>query len=270
MGRIEDKFNTLKERGEKALVVYLTAGCPSLDATREFIFALEKAGVDILELGVPFSDPTADGPIIQAASQKALKAGTTMEAVLDLVSEVRKTSEIPIVLFGYYNPIFAYGNDKFSKKAAEVGIDGILIVDLPFEEARELRCFTDPKGIDYISLVAPTTGEERIRKITNAATGFLYYVSITGVTGTLKPVIEDIRRGVDQIRKVSSLPVVIGFGISTPDQAAEIAPLGDGIVVGSALMKVIEEVQKKGALIDSVSSFVKDLKKAMGSSKFHG
>jgi tryptophan synthase alpha chain len=269
MGRIEEKFKVLKERGEKALVIYLTAGYPSLNATREMIGALDKAGVDIVELGVPFSDPTADGPIIQAASQKALKAGTTLEAVLDLVSEVRKTSEIPIVLFGYYNPIFAYGNEKFSKKAAEVGIDGILIVDLPFEEARELRCFTDPKGIDFISLVAPTTGEERIRQITNAATGFLYYVSITGVTGTLKPVIEDIRRGVDQIRKVSSLPVAIGFGISTPAQAGEIAPLGDGIVVGSALMKVIEEGQKKGALIDSISSFVKDLKKAMDSSKLH-
>ncbi len=133
MGRIEEKFKVLKERGEKALVVYLTAGCPSLDATRKLIFALEKEGVDVLELGVPFSDPTADGPIIQAASQKALKAGTTLEAVLNLVSEVRKASEIPIVLFGYYNPIFAYGNEQFAEKAAEVGIDGILIVDLPFE-----------------------------------------------------------------------------------------------------------------------------------------
>ncbi len=265
MGRIEETFKGLKEKGEKALVIYLTAGYPSLNATREMVAAVDKAGADIVELGVPFSDPTADGPIIQAASQKALKAGTTLEGVLDLVSEVRKTSEIPIVLFGYYNPIFSYGNEKFSKKAAEVGIDGILIVDLPFEEARELRCFTDPKGIDCISLIAPTTGEERIRKITNAANGFLYFVSITGVTGTLKPVIADIRRGVDQIRKFSSLPVVIGFGIATPAQAAEIAPLGDGIVVGSALMKKIEEGQERGTLIASVSSFIQELKRAVKS-----
>ena len=265
MGRIEDKFNTLKERGEKALVVYLTAGCPNLKATREFIFALEKAGVDILELGVPFSDPTADGPIIQAASQKALKAGTTLEAILGLVSEVRKTSEIPIVLFGYYNPIFVYGNEKFAEKASAVGIDGILIVDLPFEEAQELRCYTDPKGIAYISLIAPTTGQDRIRKIAASGTGFLYFISITGITGTHTPVIENIKEGLDQIRKASSLPTVIGFGISTPSQAAEIAPLGDGIVVGSALMKKIEEGQERGTLIASASSFVRDLKQAMNS-----
>jgi len=270
MGRIENKFKTLKEKGEKALVAYLTAGYPSLEATREIVAALEKAGADILELGVPFSDPTADGPVIQAASQKALKGGTTLERVMDLVSEVRKTSEIPIVLFGYYNPIFAYGNERFAEKASVAGIDGILVVDLPFEEARELRRFTDPKGIDFISLVAPTTGEERIRNIASDGAGFLYFVSVTGVTGTLKPVAEDIGRGVGRIRKFSSLPTVIGFGIATPAQAAEIAPLGDGVVVGSALIKEIEEGQKKGTLIDSVSSFVKDLKKAMGSSKFHG
>jgi tryptophan synthase alpha chain len=265
MGRIEDKFRTLREKQEKTLVAYLTAGYPRLDATREIVTALEKAGADIIELGVPFSDPTADGPIIQAASQKALKGGTTLERVMDLVSEVRKTSEIPIVLFGYYNPIFAYGNERFAKEAAAVGVDGILVVDLPFDEARELKCFTDPKGIDFISLIAPTTGEERIKKITKAASGFLYFVSVTGVTGTRKPVIEDVKEGVVRIKRVSSLPVVIGFGISTPVQAAEIAPLGDGVVVGSALIKKIQEGEEKGALIDSVSSFVKDLKKAMDS-----
>ena len=263
MGRIEEKFKVLKEKGEKALVIYLTAGYPNLKATREFIFALERAGVDIIELGMPFSDPTADGPIIQAASQKALKEGTTLETVLDLVSEVRRTSEIPIVLFGYYNPIFAYGNERFAERSFAAGLDGVLVVDLPFEEAQELRCFTDSKGIDYISLVAPPTGERRIRKITKASTGFLYFVSVTGVTGTLKPVFEDIRRGVDQIRKVSSLPVVVGFGISNPAQAAEIASLGDGIVVGSAFIKEISEGHGKNDLAKRISTFANNLKNSM-------
>ncbi len=265
MGRIEAKFKVLEEGGQKALVVYLTAGCPNPEATREMIIALERAGVDIVELGVPFSDPTADGPIIQAASQRALKNGTTLEGVLNLVSEVRKDSEVPIVLFGYYNPIFAYGNEKFAKKASEVGVDGVLVVDLPFEEAREMRRFTDPRGIDSIALIAPTTGKERIRQIADSATGFLYFISITGVTGTLKPSIEDIQSGVRQIREVSSLPTVIGFGISTPAQAAEIAALGDGIVVGSALMKEIDSVQRQDGLIDAVSSFAAGLKKAINS-----
>jgi tryptophan synthase alpha chain len=266
MGRIENKFKTLKEKGERALVAYLTAGYPSLEATRNFVSVLEKGGADIIELGVPFSDPTADGPIIQAASQKALKEGTTLEAAMNLVSEVRKTSEIPIVLFGYYNPIFAYGNEGFAEKAAAVGVDGMLVVDLPFDEARELKRFTDSKGIDFISLIAPTTGEERIQKITNAASGFLYFVSVTGVTGTLKPVIEDVKKGVAQIKKVSSLPVVIGFGISTPVQAAEIATFGDGIVVGSALIRKIEEGEEKGTTLVSLFSYMQDLKQALKSS----
>ncbi len=266
MGRIEAKFTALKEGSQKALVVYLTAGCPNLGATREMILTLERAGADIIELGVPFSDPTADGPVIQASSQKALKNGTTLAGVLNLVSEVRKISKVPIVLFGYYNPIFAYGNERFAEKASEVGVDGVLVVDLPFEEADELRRFTDPRGIDSIALIAPTTGKERIRQIAAAATGFLYFISITGVTGTAKPAIEDIRRGVEQIREVSSLPAVIGFGISAPPQAAEIAALGDGIVVGSALMQKIEAAQTKGPWIPAISSFVMDLKKAINSS----
>ena len=265
MGRIEDKFKALKERGQKALVVYLTAGCPDMEATREMIITLDRAGVDIIELGVPFSDPTADGPIIQGASQKALKSGTTLGGVLNLLSEVRRNSDVPIVLFGYYNPIFAYGNEKFAKKAAEAGVDGVLVVDLPFEEAHELRRFTDPRGIDFIALLAPTTGMGRIRQIADSATGFLYFISITGVTGTMKPAIQDIRRGVDQIKKVSSLPTVIGFGISTPAQAAEIAALGAGIVVGSALMKEIDSVQREDRLIGAVSSFATGLKKAINS-----
>jgi tryptophan synthase alpha chain len=164
MGRISEKFKDLKSKKEKALIVYLTAGDPSLVITKNLIFALEKAGADILEIGVPFSDPTADGPVIQAASQRALKNGTTLEGVLKLVEEVRQTSQIPIVLFGYFNPIFAYGVKKFAHDAQKAGVDGILVVDLPPEEAQELRVYTDVAGIDFISLVAPTTGKERDRK----------------------------------------------------------------------------------------------------------
>lgn len=266
MGRIENKFQTLRKRGEKALIAYLTAGYPSLKATREIVFALEGAGADILELGVPFSDPTADGPVIQASSQKALKEGATLEAVLDLVWEVRKSSEIPIVLFGYYNPIFTYGNERFAEKAAAAGVDGVLVVDLPFEEAKELKSFTDPKGIDSISLIAPTTGEDRIRKIVKAAKGFLYFVSVTGVTGTRKPAVDEVRTGIERIKKVSSLPVAIGFGISTPAEAAEFASLGEGIVVGSALVKKIEEGWERKTLLEAVSSFAGDLKKALNAS----
>src|SRR5664280_349699 len=187
MGRIGDKFEFLRGRKEKALIIYLTAGDPSLTATKELILGLENAGMDILEIGVPFSDPTADGPVIQAASQRSLKAGTTLQGVLDLVADVRRTSPIPIVLFGYYNPIFAYGVQKFAGAARRAGVDGVLVVDLPPEEAQELRIYTDAVGIDFISLIAPTTGSERLTKIAADATGFLYYISITGITGTAAP-----------------------------------------------------------------------------------
>jgi tryptophan synthase alpha chain len=265
MGRIEDKFEALKERGEKALIVFLTAGYPSLDATREMVLALDKAGVDIVELGVPFSDPTADGPIIQGASQRALKEGATLEKVLALVSELRRNSKIPIVLFGYYNPIFSYGNERFSRRAAEAGVDGVLVVDLPPEEAFELRRFSDPLGIKQILLVAPTTGRERIRQIAASASGFLYLVSITGVTGTQKPAVEEIREEMEQIRKFSSLPTVIGFGISTPAQAAEIASLADGVVVGSAFIREIDEGIGNNNLIERISSYATNLRMAINS-----
>jgi tryptophan synthase alpha chain len=263
MGRIENRFRTLQQKREKALVVYLTAGDPSLETTLEMICALDSAGVDIIELGVPFSDPTADGPIIQAASQRALKGGTTLDGVLDLVAEVRKVSQIPVVLFGYYNPIFSYGNEKFSTKAARVGIDGILVVDLPFEESSELRRFTEPHGIHFISLIAPTTDENRIRRTLTSAAGFIYYVSITGVTGTLKPAVEDIAEGMEKIRKFSSLPIVVGFGISSPEQAAEFSSLADGIVVGSAFVNMIGEDSERDDLLARISSFARALKEPL-------
>ncbi len=263
MGRITEKFNMLRERNEKALIVYLTAGDPSLSVTKKLIFGLADAGVDILEIGVPFSDPTADGPVIQEASQRALKAGTTLQGVLNLVADARQTSQIPIVLFGYYNPIFAYGTKKFAQAAKKAGVDSILVVDLPPEEAQELRKYTDASGIDFISLVAPTTGMERLRRIAVDATGFLYYISITGVTGTAAPKVEDIKREVSKIRKITKLPLAVGFGISNPKQASEIANFADGIVIGSAVVRLIDENKNNSHLVEIVSQYIREIKDAL-------
>lgn len=263
MNRIENKFKTLRAYSEKALIVYLTAGDPSLDVTKQLIFDLEKAGVDILEIGVPFSDPTADGPIIQAASQRSLKAGTTLEGVLKMIAEVRKVSEIPIVLFGYFNPIFAYGVKKFAHSVRAAGVDGVLVVDLPYEEAEELRNYTDTVGIDFISLIAPTTDKERLKKIAARASGFLYYISITGITGTATPKIKNIKKEVENIRKITRLPIAVGFGISKPQQAKEIGKFADGIVIGSAVVSLIDENKNNRHLAKIVSDYIINIKKEL-------
>jgi tryptophan synthase alpha chain len=263
MGRIQQKFNDLKKRGDKALVAYLTAGDPDLETTMALITALDEAGVDVLEIGVPFSDPTADGPTIQAASQRSLQKGTTLSAIFHMLETVRKFTEIPIVLFGYYNPIFIYGTERFAKQAKKSGVDGILVVDLPPEESRELRQYTDRADIDFISLIAPTTSSERIGKISQKATGFLYYVSITGVTGTQKPVVSNIKKEMNRIRKQTTMPVVVGFGISTPEQAAEIALHAEGVVIGSAFVRLIEENGNTNNLVNIISSYAKDIKTAL-------
>ncbi|HOE22120.1 MAG TPA: tryptophan synthase subunit alpha [Smithellaceae bacterium] len=263
MGRIGKKFEELRANKEKALIVYLTAGDPSLAATRELVLGLEKSGADILEIGVPFSDPTADGPVIQAASQRALKAGTTLRGVLELVAEIRRTSQIPIVLFGYFNPIFAYGAEKFAQAAKDAGVDGILVVDLPPEEAGELRIFTDAAGIDFIALVAPTTGRDRLKTIVQDATGFLYYISITGVTGAAAPKVEDISREVGKIRKMTKLPIAVGFGISCADQARAIARIADGVVIGSAVVRRIDENRANSDCIQTVCAYVREIKEAL-------
>lgn len=262
MRRIDSKFNALQKKNEKALVVYLTAGDPSLAVTKRMILALEEAGADILEIGVPFSDPTADGPVIQAASQRALKAGVTLEKVLHLVSEIRRASQIPIVLFGYYNPIFAYGVAKFAQQAQKAGVDGILVVDLPPEEAGELREHTDKAGLDFISLVAPTTDKNRLKTILQNATGFLYYISITGVTGSAAPKIGDIAREVGKIRQQTQMPIVVGFGISSAKQARDIAEFSDGVVIGSTVVKMINENSQNANLIGIVGDYVREFKKA--------
>ncbi|MGD0168173.1 MAG: tryptophan synthase subunit alpha [Smithella sp.] len=263
MGRIEKKFESLRVKNEKALIVYLTAGDPSLEITKKLIGGLEKAGVDILEIGVPFSDPTADGPVIQAASQRALKAGTTLPGILNMVATVRRVSEIPVVLFGYFNPFFTYGVKKFAYAAHKAGVDGVLVVDLPYEEAGELRTHTDAAGIDFISLIAPTTGTERLNKIAAKASGFIYYISITGITGTAAPKITNIKNEVGKIRRITSLPVAVGFGISKPQQAKEISRLADGVVIGSAVVRLIDENKNSRDLVQIVSDYVSGIKKVL-------
>ena len=264
MSRIAQTFRRLKEKGEKALVAYVTAGDPDLDKTREILIGLKEAGVDILEIGVPFSDPTADGPVIQAAAQRALQKGTTLTAILDLIEDLRSFFDLPpVVLFGYYNPIYAYGTESFAKRAKDAGVDGLLVVDLPPEEAPELRRETDRRGLDFISLIAPTTPEERARQIARQAQGFIYYISVTGVTGTARPSSENVEQDISRIRAYTDLPLVVGFGISTPEQAEEFAALADGIVIGSAFVKMIAEHADSPDLVAQVSSYARQIKSAM-------
>ena len=254
---------SLKKNGSKALVAYLTAGYPDRQTTEELVSDLDRAGVDVLELGVPFSDPTADGPAIQKASHRALQNGTTLPRVLDLLRGLRKSTEMPIVLFSYYNPIFVFGNRRFAREAAAAGADGVLVVDLPLEEAEELRKFTAEAGLSFIPLVAPTTGARRMEQIARDASGFIYYVSLTGVTGTGSPVLEELQRNVGRIKSKTEIPVVAGFGISTPAQAREIAAAADGIVVGSAFIRLISQNEDKMKAGDAVYELARSIKGAL-------
>lgn len=263
MGRIEEKFAALKKEGRKAFIAYLTAGDPGLEETQELIPALEAAGVDIVEVGVPFSDPTADGPAIQAASQRALKQGATLEKILAMIARLRQQSGVPIVLFTYYNPILSYGPERFAADAAAAGADGILVVDLPPEEADELRQYSDPAGLAFITLIAPTTDRARARRILRRAAGFVYYISVTGVTGTAVPKPDEVRRDVERLKEMTALPVAVGFGISTPAQAAAIAPLADGVVVGSALVRLIGQKGGGVGLIGDAVSFAEEIRRAI-------
>ncbi len=241
MNRLDKTFKELALKKEKALVGFVTAGDPSAERSMEIIKAMDLAGLDVLELGVPFSDPTADGPVIQRASQRALAEGMTLEGVITMTAELRKSSEIPVVIFSYYNPLLAYGLERFFVDAVAAGVDGVLVVDLPPEESNEMTDLWSGDALHLIRLIAPTTSAQRVARISSSAGGFVYMITRTGVTGggTLDGI--EIGDHVRDVRAACSMPVCLGFGISTPAQAAELAPVADGIVVGSAFEQIIED-----------------------------
>ncbi|MFZ3072717.1 MAG: tryptophan synthase subunit alpha [Thermodesulfobacteriota bacterium] len=261
--RLKQTFEYLAKKGEKALVAFITAGDPDMNSTRNFISAIEKGGADIIELGIPFSDPMADGPTIQASSERALKNGATLDKVFTLVENTRKTSNIPIVLFGYYNPVFVYGVKRFAKRASEAGCDGVLIVDLPPEESGELKKELDAVGIPLIYLLTPTSGEDRMRIVAKGASGFIYYVSVAGVTGARRSLSNKIAKSVKKIRKFTDVPIGVGFGISTPEQAREVAAFSDAVIVGSAIINVISSAKDSVTAAAKVEEFVRGLKQAL-------
>lgn len=263
MGRIEHTFAQLKRQKRAGLIPFITAGDPDIDTTFEIMRTLEQTGADIIELGMPFSDPAADGPTIQAASQRALDAGTSLEDVLKLVERFRAVSDVPVVLMGYYNPIYAYGMERFAARAARAGVDGLLLVDVPFEHRGEIREYLDPHAIRSITLIAPTTMDERTRQLLHQTEGFVYYVSMTGVTGTASIDTSSIKRRVNQLRALSPVPVAVGFGITTGDDARQVAGFADAVVVGSALVKVIQRYSGSTELLERVSGFVKDLRQGI-------
>jgi tryptophan synthase alpha chain len=251
--RIDQCFTALRSRNEKAFIAYICAGDPNLKATVDLALALEHAGTDILELGIPFSDPLADGLVNQFAAQRALEAGATVSGVLDCIRQIRRRSQIPIVLYTYMNPIFQFGVDKFHRAAHEAGVDGLLILDLPPEEDQPTE------GPLHIRLVAPTTPPERIEQICARAAGFVYYVSREGVTGVQENVATSLADRVAEIRRHTKLPIAVGFGISTAEQAREVARVADAVVVGSAIVKRIAEFAAKPDMPAQIGEFVAPL-----------
>jgi tryptophan synthase alpha chain len=263
MSRIEKKFVELAKRGEAALIPFVTAGDPDLDTTLKILRALDKSGADCIELGIPFSDPTADGPTIQRSSERALKSGVALRAILRTISEFRRDSEVPLILFGYYNPFLRYGLREVCRQAARAGADGMLCVDLPPEESDELKGWAEAAGLDLIFLLSPTSDIERIRLVGKSGRGFIYYVSVTGVTGARRRFDDQLRSQVTRVRRMTGLPVAVGFGVSTPKQAAWIAGFADAVVVGSALVETIEKAQGSAAKARHAGAFIGNLKRAV-------
>jgi tryptophan synthase alpha chain len=255
MTRIENKFAQLRSEGRKGFIPYITAGDPSLDVTLELILALEKSGADIIELGVPFSDPIADGPVIQRATERALRSGVTLRRVLQLGGIIRRQSEIPLVLFSYFNPLLNYGLQRLAKDAVEVGFDGILASDLTVEESTAFVETMRPAGLNTIFLAAPTSSPERMKKIAAASTGFLYAVSRTGVTGEQRDLAGDLKQFLQALRAQTACPIAVGFGISHPDHVRAVWQEADAAVVGSAIVKEIEQHIGNKDLVKHVAAF---------------
>jgi len=260
--RITKRFTELRAAGELGIVAYITAGDPTLEATLQFVLALAEAGADVIELGVPFSDPLADGPTIQRASERALRAGTTLAGVLELVRRIRKSSQVPLVPFSYYNPILQMGLEKFAKAAAEAGADGVLATDLTPEESEEYRRILHAQGLDTIFLGAPTSSDERLKIISAASSGFLYLISRTGVTGAKDSLSEELPGLLRRVRQFTDLPVAVGFGISLPGHVSVLGGLADAAVVGSALVAEIEKAPAVEAAAAALRDKVRGLKEA--------
>ena len=269
LDRIKNKFDELKTNNKKGLITFVTAGDPNYDTSLEILKKLPKAGADIIEIGMPFTDPMADGPGIQASYLRALEAGQTLKKTIGLVKKFREyNSDIPIVLMGYYNPIYKYGVEVFIRDIKAIGVDGLIVVDLPPEADSELCIPAKEKGIDFIRLATPTSGEDRLPKIIGNASGFLYYVSVAGITGSKTPEITSIKSKIKTIRKFTKIPIAVGFGIKTPEQAVSIAKMADAVVVGSAIIDKINEAYKRDKnniklIAESSANLVKSLSHAL-------
>ena len=267
MNRIDKVFKKLGKRNETALIPFITAGDPSVEVTRELVLEMDRRGADIVELGLAFSDPLADGPTIQAASFRALESGMNTQKYFELVASIRRESDIPLVLMGYYNPVLRYGLEDFARDAAEAGIDGTIIPDLPLEESGAWTRACNEHGLANILLVAPNTPEDRIKKIVRASKGFIYYVSVLGITGARTSLPPEVAEGLERVKSHTRKPVAVGFGISRPEQVSALSRTADGIIVGSAIVRLIEEkFSTPGSpgpgACGEIGEFVESLKKA--------
>ena len=264
INRISDTFNKLKIAGRKGFIAYVTGGDPDIDTTHELVLAIEQAGADIIEIGVPFSDPMADGPVIQLASERALAAGTSLRKIIALVEDLRKQTQVPLVLMSYYNPILRYGLAQFAANAAAAGVDGVIIPDLPFEEAATLQVVLDKKDIFLIPLVAPTSTAERLEHGLRSVQGFVYCVAVNGTTGGISANSNDVARYCAQVAMHTKIPLAIGFGISNKEQAAKMSEYADAVIVGSAIVKIIEQYHNdKALMLNKVAEFVREIHAAI-------
>jgi len=261
--KLDRTFAQLRQRGEKALIAYVMAGDPSLQDTEQLVVELGQAGADIIELGVPFSDPIADGPVIQQAAERALRSGTSLRTILPMVTRLRARTQIPLVLMVYYNNIHAFGPERFCHEAAQAGIDGLIIPDMPPDEASPLKGPAAAAGLQLVFLLAPTSTAERRTFVARQSQGFIYYVSLTGITGAKLLSVADVSKNVEKIRKVTHVPVAVGFGVATPEDAANVAAIADGVIVGSAIVKQIAAHRAKPEMVKHVAEFVRSLKNAM-------
>jgi len=259
MSRVEARFRKLRETGQKAFIAYITAGDPSLELTGDLVLALEKAGTDVIELGIPFSDPLADGPVNQAAAERALKHGVSLADIVGFVGELRKKTAVPIIFFTYFNPVFKYGVERFAEDAASAGVDGALAVDLPPEESADYKAAMDAAGLSTVYLIAPTSTRDRIKLISERSTGFVYYVSRTGVTGVRESVEASVKPMVAEIRSFTDKPVAVGFGISKPQQVRDVAQYADGVVVGSGIVQRVGEIGDSPNMVGEVAGFASGL-----------